>query len=274
VLDDGTAFLTGRSLARLCGVAYSTIIERKQEWDGGDRGGKFARFLSARGVSDVKLTQTVKLTGGGVGAEADAYPEQVVMAALEYYAFEVQRPEALANFRSVARAGFRLFVYGALGYDPNKLVPGPWREFHDRLSIHAVPAGYFSVFREMSDFIMVGIQNGLTVDHKNVPDISVGKAWGAYWIENDLGEAHGARQKHDHNYPDYFPQAASNPQDMWVYPIGALGEYRLWLQREYIPNKFPAYVASKVKGGALPASMAELLLAAVEPMQLTEVEEN
>jgi hypothetical protein len=203
----------------------------------------------------------------GVAAEALAYPERVVMAFLEYYAFDLSKPEALANYRLVGRAGFRLFVYSALGYDPNKLVPPVWREFHDRLSIHLLPQGYFSVFREMADFVILSIQNGFRLDHKNVPDISVGRLWSGYWTEQNLEVQHGQRIRHDHFYPDYFPQAASNPQDMWVYPVSALGEYKTWLHREYIPNHYPSYIASKVRQGALPASVAELLLAAVEPIK-------
>lgn len=265
VLDDGTAFLTGRSLARLCGVAYSTIIERRQEWDEGDRTGKFARFVAASGFNEPKLSQPAKAREAGVGAMVDAYPEQVIMAALEYYAFELGRPEALANFRAFARAGVRLFVYGALGYTPSGEVPAKWREFHDRLSMHALPVGYFSVFREMADFILLSIQNGFKMDHQTVPDISVGKRWAAHWKEHGLAAKHGERIHHQHNYPEYFPQAASNPQDMNVYPVAALGDFRLWLQNEYIPKHFPAYVVGKVKAGLLPASAAELLLAAIDP---------
>ena len=268
VLEDGTAYLTGRSLARLCGVAVSTIIERRQEWDSGDRSGRFAQFLVADGISQAELTQKVKTSGVGVGAVADAYPEQVVMAALEYYAFEVGRPEAVANYRLLGRAGFRLFVYGALGYDPRALVPQPWREFHDRMAIHVLPAGYFSVFRESADFIILGIQNGLRVDHTMVPDISIGRLWAAYWRENELEKKFGPSMRWPHNYPEYFPQAASNPQDMNVYPVASLGEFKTWMLREWIPKRFPGYIASKVKAGVLAPSTAELLLAAVEPLAL------
>jgi hypothetical protein len=93
----------------------------------------------------------------------------------------------------------------------------------------------------------------------------VGKAWGAYWAEKDLASLFGERVKHDHNYPDYFPQAASNPQPMWIYPVQALGEFRLWLYREYVPARFPKYLDAKVKKGVLPASTAEMLIAAATP---------
>jgi hypothetical protein len=59
---------------------------------------------------------------------------------------------------------------------------------------------------------------------------------------------------------------------MWVYPISALGNFRTWLLQKYIPDHFPSYLESKVKKGALPASAAELLLAAVEPLALPSPE--
>src|SRR6185312_6921124 len=116
VLDDETAFLTGRSLARLCGVAYSTIIEGKDEWDGGDRTGRFHRLLASTGFDESKLAHPVKGPGAGIAGDSLAYPERVVMAFLEYYAFELNRTEALGNYRLLGRAGFRLFVYSKLGY--------------------------------------------------------------------------------------------------------------------------------------------------------------
>jgi len=271
VLKDGTAFLTGRSLARLCGVDQKTIREHKDLWEAGVRTGKFARLLASTGFDEPRIAVPTKLPAGtGVGAEALAYPERVVMAFLEYYAFELNKQEALANYRILGRAGFRLFVYGAIGYDPNNLVPQPWREFHDRLALHILPVGYFSVFREMSEFTLLAIQKGLRIDAHTVPDISVGQAWSKHWTANSLEAEHGKRIKHEHNYPNYFPQALSNPQDIWVYPVSALGNFRTWMHRDYIPIKFPAYLDGKVKKGALPPSTAELLLAAVEaPAQLS-----
>jgi hypothetical protein len=263
VLEDGTPYLTGRALSRLCGVAISTIIDQKNEWAGGRRDGKFAKLLASTGYSEDELAIGIGMDGG---KRFDAYTERVVMAFVEYYALDVGRPEALANYRTLARAGFRLFVYTQLGYDPAKSVPLQWREFHDRLALHNTPSGYFSVFKEMSDFVLAAIRNGLRVDHKTIPDISVGQAWSKYWADNKLEEKYGARAKHPHHYPDYFPQAESNPQPMNVYPVDALGDFRRWMDRTYIPEKFPNYLAGKVNKGMLPASTAELLLTAVQPV--------
>lgn len=264
VLRDGTAYLTGRSLARLCGVVVSAIIKQKDQWEAGNRTGAFAKRLLDAGFDKPSLAIPIKTGASGVAANALAYPEEVVMAFLDYYAFDYDRPIAKANYRVLARAGFRLFVYAALGFDPLKKVPSRWREFHDRLAAHVVPIGYYSVFREMADFILLSIQNGFDLNFENVPDISVGRHWSTFWKKNGLAEKYGAAQKYDHNYPEYFPQSASNPQDMLIYPVASLGEFRTWFQEEYVPYHFPDYIEGKVKRGALPASTAELLLAAVE----------
>lgn len=263
VLKDGTAYLTGRSLARLCGVSFSSVIEQKDNWAAGERDGKLARLLTSIGYSDTKLAYPVAHKGTGVGAEALAYPEQVVMAFLEHYAFELQKPEALANYRILGRAGFKLFVYGALGYDPDRRLPPTWRHYHDRLLENPTPLGYFSVLKEGAEFVIHAISNGLQITEATVPDISVGKTWGSHWEKQKLSERFGDRFKWDHNYPDYMPQADSNPQQAWIYPLSALGEFRTWLQTTYVPEKFPAYLDGKVKRGMLPASTKELILAAM-----------
>lgn len=72
----------------------------------------------------------------------------------------------------------------------------------------------------------------------------------------------------DHVYPPDYPQAASDRQ-AWMYPADALGRFRAWLDEVYLPEKYPEYIKRKVKSGALPASRAELLLAATIP-QLPE----
>jgi hypothetical protein len=108
VLEDGTPFLTGGSLSRLCGVAKSTVIERKDEWAAGDRTGKLMRLLVERGYDEPQLCVPIKMPGGaGVAADALAYPEEVVMTFLEYYAFEVGKPEAINAIRKLAHAEYR-----------------------------------------------------------------------------------------------------------------------------------------------------------------------
>lgn len=271
VLLDGRAYLTGRALARLCGVQPSTIIQQSQRWLEGERGGKLAKLLLSRGLDPESLFVEVEKPDV-IGGKVHAYTDDIATAMLEYYAFEIPKPSdvALANYRRLTQAGLRVFVYRAIGYDPANKVPEQWKHFHDRLSTAVVPFGYFSVFREMSELVLLAIQRDFPFDAKTVPDISVGRIWSSYWVDNGLDAKYGPRTKGQYNFPDYFPQAAANPADVFIYPIDAVGEFRRWLGLEYLPKKFPKYVKDKVKAGALPASTAELLLAEVIPAQLPE----
>ena len=60
--------------------------------------------------------------------------------------------------------------------------------------------------------------SGGSFDSSFVPDGSVGGVWANHWRDNDFNFKFGARMKWEHNYPDYFPQAKSNPQAAWCYP--------------------------------------------------------
>lgn len=106
-------------------------------------------------------------------------------------------------------------------------------------------------------------RSGLHIDSKFVPDISVGIHWSKYWSANGFEEKHGPRIKFDHNYPDYFPQSRSNPQDCWSYPESALGDFRRWLRDVYIgEGKFAKYITGQVEKRELPISFAQLAIAA------------
>jgi hypothetical protein len=274
VLSDGTTYLSGRSLAKLCGVVPSAIINQSSAWANGQRVGRLAQLLTAAGIDRPSLFMETDIPGVA-GNAVHAYPEDICMIFLEYYAFDIGRVNEQAQnaYRTLARAGVRAFVYRALGYDPANAVPQPWREFHDRLSLYSEPLGYFGVFKEMSSFLLVAIQAGLRIDHRTIPDISVGKLWGERWSGSGAESRFGPRIKHEHNYPPNFPQARSNPQDIWVYPVAALGDFRLWLHNVYIPERLPAYLETKVNAGLITATAAELLLThsiPPEPLQLAK----
>lgn len=55
VLADGTSFLSGRALARLCGVATSTIIYQAAQWRAGNRATKLGRLLETAGIDSDSL---------------------------------------------------------------------------------------------------------------------------------------------------------------------------------------------------------------------------
>ncbi|HEX7624009.1 MAG TPA: hypothetical protein VF400_10600 [Anaeromyxobacteraceae bacterium] len=261
VLPDGTAYLTGRALSKLCGVRNSSISEATSDWASnaaGKRTTRLARWLEVQGVTRDSLYVHAEkpVVAGKV---AYPYPDDVVARIIEYYAYDAENPtdEAKHNFRILGRAGVRTIVYHQLGLDPRNAVPQVWRQFHDRILLDSTPAGYFSVFKESTDLVLDAIKAGLPVDTHAVPDISVGQAWATHWKAKDLAAKCGARGKHAHNYPEYFPHAKSNPQDIDnIYPVEALGDFRRWMQEEYMPLRFPKDIPGEVSDGVLPPSAA------------------
>ena len=263
VRNDGTPYLTGRGLAKLCGVSSSVIVDIGSEW--GDvvqkpRINKIKDILLARGVNTTSPYIEIKGIKYWTGA--------VCIAVLEYYGFEASQGNnstALKNYRALAGEGFEKFVYAQVGYDPNNNIPEVWKQFHDRVSLvyNKVPHGYFSVFKEIADMIVTLGQHGLHIDNSFVPDISVGQHWGKFWVANNYDSQFGSREKYEHSYPSYFPQAASNPQEPWCYPESSLGEFRQWFRDVYIgQGKFQTYLANQTKVKALPASFAQLAVEA------------
>lgn len=112
------------------------------------------------------------------------------------------------------------------------------------------------------------IQKGAILDTAFIPDISMGMAWGNYWVKEDLDIIYGERIKYDHSYPAYFAQALSNPQESWCYPDEALAEFRKWVKQTYLTGQFPRYIESKVKAGAITAPNANAAITALNPPKL------
>lgn len=276
VLNDGTPFLTGRGLARVCGISNSTLVnwgESTPEIGDSHRNGIMAELLVANGFQDNRFF--IRVPNGiqfGTEASINAYPDDVCMAFLEYYAFEAGRhctDKARNSYRVLARKSLRDYIYRMTGYDPSQLALQSWKHFHDRLLLNPMPEGYFSVFTETAHLVLTSIRNGLMIDDHTIPDISVGSTWSKYWQSQNLEAQHGQRTKYPHLYPDYFPQAKANGDiEAYIYPLQALGEFRKWLESTYLPDRFPSYLKCKEKQGALPPGRARALLQAVEPKRL------
>lgn len=267
VFDDGTPFLNLRGLSRMCGVDIAAIVRITAAWQDNPqkpREAKIKELIRAQGADDTIAFYAVEKNG----QIQHLVPSTVCMAVLEYYAFEARTPseQAAQSYRVLARKGFEDYVYAQVGYNPAGTSDIAWRQFHDRVSLNydTVPNGYFSIFKEMADIIVTLIRSGARLDDKFIPDISLGQAWGKYWRDEQLDIIYGDRIKYTHNYPLYFPQAASNPQAPFCYPDEALAEFRKWVRKTYIPHKMPTYLNNKVKAGALPASDA---LAAIEALE-------
>lgn len=261
VLENGIPYLTQRGLSGITGIARFAIQGITKEWEdhwndevlGKDRISFFKEYLNSKGFNEPKLyIESIQS-----GVTHFAYPDIVCMAFLEYYAFEskADSSKALENYRRFAAYGLRTFIYDALQYVP----VDRWKYYNDRVSLlkDSSPVGYFTIFKETTGLIVDLISADLTVNDKTLPDISVGQIWAAYWKANSLEATFGARIPYEHNYPDYYPQALSNPQKPSAYPDAALPVFRQWFRQSYLPTKFPQYILKKANllpGGASEAA--------------------
>jgi hypothetical protein len=275
VLNDGTPFLTGQGLARACNISNGTL-DRWGELTpkAGDRfrRGKMAELLSGQRFEGDRFFVRVSY---GQESVANAYSDAVCMAFLEYYAFEAGKrctETAKNNYRKLGRKSLRDFIYELTEYDPLSNSLSSWRHFHDRLLLNPLPKGYFSVFKETASMVLASIEAGLLIDEYTVPDISVGLVWSSHWKKSNLEVEFGRRVKYPHTYPDYFSQSKANGSiDAYIYPNAALGAFRDWLESEYLPTKYPAYLNKKVKQGLLPPTRIISLVKALEPIQLKQL---
>lgn len=261
VLENGIPFLTQRGLALAAGAPRKGIQEISQEWVDHfnddfitkDRISFIRRYLFERGYTEPKLyIETVR-----DGTAHYAYPDVVCTAIIEYYAFESRSPsqQAIDTYRRFASYGLQRFIYDSLNYTP----ADKWHYHNDRVSMlsDSAPDGFFTIFREITGMIVDLINADLAVNHKTVPDISVGQHWARFWKDNNLAEQYGQRTEYEHNYPGYYPQSMSNPQRPYAYPDAALPAFRAWFKAQYLPTKFPTYILKK--SNILPGGKEEAL---------------
>jgi hypothetical protein len=273
VLESGVPYLTGRGLAKMCGIDHGPFHRLTSNWSEEKfkpRGRAIQQLLDQSRYTEQQLYLKAELNGN----EINAFTEPVCLALLEYYAFvaEERREKAMATFRTLARVKFREFVYQAVGYSPEQNMLESWRHFHDRIDLTtiAVPSGYFCVFTQVAGMIVSMIRNGVRINDRVIPDISVGKSWSAYWVNNELASKYGERTNYSHEYPDYYPQAKSNPQPAYAYPNEAWATFQEWFHNNYLGDTpLTTYLAGQVKKGTLQYSTANKVLEAFSGKKLS-----
>ena len=255
VLESGLPYLSERGLAQMCGISRTVLNRLAANWNEEKfkpRGRAIEALLAPSGFQG----DTLFIQCENDGKPLNAYIEPVCLAVLEYYAFDAteQKSQAQHAFRTLARKTFRTFVYEAVGYSPQNQFLENWKHYVDRVDLtqSSVPTGYYCIFSEIAPMIVPLIQGGLPVSDKIIPDISVGRTWSKYWEDHNLDGVCGNRIRYAHNYPEYYPQAKSNPQPAWAYPEVSLGIFRQWLRTNYIETKLPKYLFSKAKSGLIP----------------------
>jgi hypothetical protein len=123
------------------------------------------------------------------------------------------------------------------------------------------------MFDEAVSIIASLIRGGVPVNDSMMPDGSLGNHWGRYWRGSNLDDKFGVREKIQHKFPVSYRQL---DPEIWAYPNDALTEFRNWLENTYLPEKYPAYIKTKVKNGAISLDKMNLLISSVMPPTLEQ----
>ncbi|MCI5118570.1 MAG: hypothetical protein D3913_11565 [Candidatus Electrothrix sp. LOE1_4_5] len=269
VLENGMPYLSQRGLVKMAGIPRTTFQNFSLNWSSTKKtetGKAINNLLLESGYTEDNLFIKIDVKG----QVTYAYTEPVVLAILEYYAFDAEKKSEIAqnSYRVLTKAGFRLFVYQYTGYSPQHEQLDSWKHFHDRIDLvyDNVPSGYYCIFREIAGMVVSLIRKSVPISDKIVPDISVGKCWSTHWINKKLSVQFGDRIRYEHNYPEYYPQAKSNPQPAFAYPNESLYIFRKWFETTYIYTKYPKYILDQKKKGKIDGKIAD---SAVKIMQIT-----
>ena len=177
-------------------------------------------------------------------------PDDVCQAVLEHYAFEARKypgkQSAMENYRSIAKAGMRIFIWVKTGYLPQVLrdsLKGHTSNYIDRLENtydHIIADHLWSVFREGAEvLLLVEKQMRVPVDKMDLCDGSIGRRWSDYRKGREW--AVGEVESYTHVYHDQRDR-----QEPKAYQLTELQYFRKWVRENYIPYHLPKYLADKV----------------------------
>jgi len=252
ILPDGTPFMSGRELARACGISNSTLVgwgERTPQMGDRHRAGKMAELLATyRYGGDRFFVPIPDGTKFGGRANVSAYPYQVCMAFLDYYAFEANKEEARNSLRVLSEKQLPQFIYEAVREQPQpplKLQPELQRvqagsPFQTRPLRGGIPIGYFTVDQVLAE------EQARSLPTSQFPELyaallsNIEKAWNRYWTIQQLGAELGDRFP----MPQLISHDWARPRQ-YVYPTAALESFSNWLNRQYLPERFPSYLQRK-----------------------------
>jgi len=202
---DGVSGMTVRALAEFVGTspaAITQLLNRVRESN--PLTNTLPESLKPFSGQDVRLL-TNDLQGRII------IPDEACQAVAEYYALDSRGFEgkeiAVANYRAVARAGMRVFIWTRTGYNPptsREPLRGTYWYSRVRLALSnttsPLQSGYFCAYLEMMKFFQE-LENyaGYIVPDTNpqtnryvVPDISIAKMFNA-WLRSDEEEPRQSR---------------------------------------------------------------------------------
>lgn len=129
----------------------------------------------------------------------------------------------------------------------------PYHLERHMLNIHKIPAGYFSVLQEMTNFLVGPLEaQGYRLPEHLMPDISQAKMLCKH-LRDRAGIDTSALPKYTHEFPDGRKVEAN------LYSVDFLAQFRQLMAEVWMPHSGPAYF-QKRDPNALPALDNILLL--------------
>lgn len=176
-------------------------------------------------------------------------PDEVCYAIAEYYALDARdyegKPVALRNYRTVGRAGMRVFIWSQTGFIPAQLRDSlrsnttTYIERLENIRDHQIDDEMWSTFREGAEvLLLVEKEMGVPVDQMDLCDGSIGSHWSTYrdrkpWEKESGTYIHVFRNQRDE-------------RECRAYRLDELSYFRRWLREIYIPLHLPKYLAEKL----------------------------
>ncbi|MEM9767284.1 MAG: hypothetical protein AAF892_05325 [Cyanobacteria bacterium P01_D01_bin.71] len=248
VLPDGTPFMSGRELARACGISNSTLVgwgEVAPQLGDRHRAGKLAELLATYRYEGDRLF--MRLPDGAQFAgrtNVSVYPYQVCLAFLDYYAFEASKPAARDSLRLLNEKQLPQSICAAikepLPKDPLQQTISPQLDpFRHRPLRNGIPVGYFEVGQVLAEDFA---PSAPLTELRNARFINIDKAWNRYWNIQQLSQQYGDRLA--------MPQHPLNDwarTQQYVYPAAASKVFQEWLVLHYLPDRYPSYLQRKWK---------------------------
>ncbi|RZM81809.1 hypothetical protein [Leptolyngbya iicbica] len=260
LLPDGTPFMSGRELARACGISNSTLVgwgEATPQVGDRYRAGKLANLLATYNYQGERLFLRIPDgTQFGGRANVSAYPYQVCLAFLDYYAFEANKEAARNSLRLLSEKQLPQFICEvvqtppALAEPPQPIQP-KYDPFRQRPLRDGIPVGYFSVGQLLASEQPRSLP---LTELRTALLINIDKAWNRYWNIQCLSREYGDRFA--------MPQRSLNDwarPRQYVYPKAALVAFQDWLALHYLPERYPSYLQRKRQQLASPFTHLKLL---------------
>ncbi len=251
VLADGTPFMSGRGLAKACGVSNGTLVgwgDTVPQVGEQHRAGKLAALLVTYGYGGERLFSRVTgTTPGGGRVTVSAYPHPVCMAFLDYYAFEANKEAARNSLRVLSDRQLPQFIQAQ--FSQGGMTADQWShptEPAASLPPHrgTLPPDYFSLLH--CGEAVLSLQTLLQQYSQVLYPIHIERAWHHYWAVQKLWIEHGPRVPYERRCLDQAPYVTVEGYiTTYLYPCSALAAFQHWLAWVFIPDRSPSYLHRK-----------------------------